>query len=211
MKTYYIILIILLSAGPLLAQSPEDKEWKTSPFEGEWEQVEDEENMKVYTRLSEESKYKEIKMDFTINASCETIIEYIGIAEKFPEWIYTCSEAYSIPDETGKDIYYIRFDMTWPVSDRDIVQYSVTKKDVTTGIYTIRTRAIEGKIPEKKRVVRITENNIAWKLIPLGPDRTRILYYAINNPGGWVPAWIMNMLVTIGPRHTMNKLTEELE
>jgi len=167
--------------------------------------------MKIYTRLTEESIYKELKMDIKVRASADKILEFISIASKFPDWIYSCEEAYIITQQSGIDIYYIRFDMIWPISDRDIVQYSVTKTDPATGVIHINTQAISGKVPEKKNVVRITENNIIWKITPLSENETRIEYYAINNPGGMVPAWLMNMVVTIGPKNTMQNLIRHLE
>ena len=181
------------------------------PAGDDWKLVDDKEYMKVYSRLTEKSKFKEIKMDVLIDAPCEKILDFISIASKFPEWIYSCSEAYSIRIDNDIDTYYIRFDMMWPVSDRDIVQFSQTKKDPATGIYTIHTQAITGKIPEKENVVRVKDNRIIWNLIPLDPGRTRIIYYAISDPGGVVPAWLVNQVVTIGPRRTMDNLIKAME
>jgi hypothetical protein len=166
--------------------------------------------MKVYTRLPEESKFKEVKMDFEVNASVDKIIEYISVASRFPEWVYSCKEAYSLEME-GKDIYYILFDMPWPIEDRDIVQQSITLKDSVSGIAEIYTQALDSDLPRKKRVVRVLENKIYWRLYPLRKNKTRILYYAIGNPGGKVPAWLMNMAVTVGPKHTIRQLIAQLD
>ena len=36
-------------------------------------------------------------------------------------------------------------------------------------------------------------------------------YYAINNPGGVVPAWLVNLVVSIGPRQTFENLVRFVE
>jgi hypothetical protein len=185
---------------------------QAEPLPGnDWKLVNEDERMKVYSRLTEKSKFKEVKIDVTLRAPAEKIVDFISVASKFPEWIYSCSEAYSFVEEGFDDIYYIRFDMMWPVSDRDIVQYSITKRDSVSGVYDILTRTIDGKIPEKRNVVRVPGNRITWRIIPLGPGKTRILYHAVADPGGWVPAWIMNQAVTIGPRRTMENLIRAVE
>jgi hypothetical protein len=176
-----------------------------------WRIVENTEKMKIYTRIPENSKFKEIKMDLVIEATPRQIHEFISVAALFKEWVYTCSEGYSIEMPDGSDVYYIRFDMMWPLSDRDIVQRSESHVDEKTGVIDISTKAIHGHVPIKPDVVRVTDNKIVWKIIPIGKNRSRIKYYARNNPGGQVPAWLMNMVATVGPKKTIDKMVHMVE
>lgn len=201
MERIAFLMIITLLGMDCFAQIPEAEDWNL---------VEEYPGMKVYTRMPEESKFKEVKMDFEVNASVGKIIEYISVASRFPKWVYSCKKAYSLEIE-GEDIYYILFDMPWPIEDRDIVQKSLTQIDSLSGIAQIYTRALESDLPKKKNVVRVVENNIYWRLYPLGENKTRILYYAIGNPGGRVPAWLVNMIVTVGPKNTIKQLIEQVE
>lgn len=201
MKRIVVLFFLFLMSFDLLAQIAEAKDWNL---------VEESPGMKIYTRLPEESRFKEIKLDFLVNASVDKIIEYISVAIHFPKWVYSCKNAYSLEIE-GENINYILFDMPWPIEDRDIVQQSITQKDSVSGTAQINIRALDVDLPKKRKVVRIKENNIYWKLQPLSSNKTRILYYVVGNPGGNIPAWLMNKLITFGPKKTIQQLIEQVE
>jgi hypothetical protein len=201
MKTFLTIFLVFCTLFPLHNEQNED----------DWNLIENTEKMKIYTRLPEGSKYKEVKMELIVEAEPLEILRFISIADKFTDWVYSCTESYVVTHKDFQDAYYIRFDMVWPIMDRDLVQSSNTRIDPSTGIIDIHTRAVEGYVPKIDNVVRIKENNIYWKLIPQGPGKTHIDYHVINNPGGKVPSWLMNMVATFGPKNSMSKMIECVE
>ena len=50
-------------------------------------------------------------------------------------------------------------------------------------------------IPEEKGHVRIPRNISQSVAIPLGDGRVRTIWQGHNEPGGWLPAWVVNWTV----------------
>ena len=50
-----------------------------------------------------------------------------------------------------------------------------------------------------------------WTLIPKGNGRVDVSYELIVDPGGWIPAWLVNMTMAVGPYNTILNMREELK
>ena len=49
-----------------------------------------------------------------------------------------------------------------------------------------------------------------WTLIPLKEGKVDITYHLRVDPGGIIPAWLVNLTLTIGPYNTMLRLKKEV-
>jgi hypothetical protein len=102
--------------------------------------------------------------------------------------------------------YYSRIDFPWPLSDRDIIMHSkmvqdpVTKKVVSTSV------AMPDYIPTVKDVVRIRTANTVWTVFPGVGGWLYSEYYIYSDPGGSLPAWLINMAIDVGPRETVKNI-----
>ena len=61
-----------------------------------------------------------------------------------------------------------------------------------TGEYLQSWKPVEGVVPERRGVVRITHNEGSWRVTPKGEGKARIVYKFSVDPGGSVPGWIAN-------------------
>jgi hypothetical protein len=63
-------------------------------------------------------------------------------------------------------------------------------------------------MPPKKGFVRVPYSLATWEVIPLTKDKIKVDYVFRVNPGGAIPAWLVNIAATTGPYNTFVKLRE---
>lgn len=178
----------------------------------DWEMTVNDNGILVYTRLPDDSDFKELKIEFKVNSRLSEIVSVLANVKHYPKWIYTCDSAFLIEKTGFAEInYYIHLDLPWPISDRDMVQHSKLEQDEESLEVKIRSNAIPGILPEQENVIRISQNSILWRLVPLSPNETMIYYHIKNNPGGFLPAWMVNLAIDSGPRQTIKGLIEMLK
>lgn len=176
-----------------------------------WKLESDKDSMLVYTRVSESSPIKELKIELDIAASLSQLVAILNDVDFYTDWVYNCTTSNVIENvDTGEFYYYIEMELPWPLSNRDLVQHSVQKQDTATLIINMftHTESTDKKFREKKNIVRIKEGYIKWKLIPLSRNRTHLSYHLVTDPGGNIPAWLFNMVIEVAPTKTMSKLRE---
>ena len=203
LKTFLLLLLFFAYNQLLVAQK------------GKWKLVENNKEMQVYTRMTDSSVFKELKITVNVPTSLSKIVAVLDDASIYTSWIYSCSKSYTIKQkEKGNFYYYVKLDFPWPLSDRDMVQHSIQTQDTSTLAIEINTRAVSNNIAIDEGVVRILQNDIKWQLIPISKNLTKVHYYVKSNPRGNLPAWLVNMAIDVGPKKSMQamiKLAKKIE
>ncbi|MEL6676291.1 MAG: START domain-containing protein [Bacteroidota bacterium] len=177
------------------------------PADADWELHTEEEGISIFTRLEEEARFKEVKATFQIESSLDHFISVLNDASAYTDWVYKCikSERLETVNESSF-YYYIETDLPFPASNRDLIVFSTQWKDPVTG--AIKSKSV-GKmefIPEKDGLVRIPYFQSQWIITPMGNGHLNVEYWGKTDPGGSIPAWIVNLGVAIGPINTMKSL-----
>jgi hypothetical protein len=66
-------------------------------------------------------------------------------------------------------------------------------------------------VPKKDKTVRVLNSPARWVLTPEGANRVKVIYTLHADPGGSIPAALVNMFATQGPAETFKKLRVELQ
>jgi len=197
---YIIISLLLLVSFSSTAQ------------EAEWDLRKDKNGIKVYVREAKDSPFKELKMKFSIEASMSTVVALLQDIEAIPDWVYKCNESYVVEKiNTKEEYYYNLMDFPWPMSDRDLILKSKLYQDPVTKVLRSESYAIANKIPVKEGVVRIKETNLWWEFTPKSNNLIEVDYYLKSNPGGYLPAWIVNLAIDQGPIQTVKRFLKILK
>jgi ribosome-associated toxin RatA of RatAB toxin-antitoxin module len=177
-----------------------------------WKLAKDKGGIKVYTRLPENSKFKEFSTRSFVNANPERLVEAIKNVDSYTSWMANIKDASMLEMPSEQEFYvYSEIKVPWPFDDRDNVTKSVVSYDSLTGSYTIDIVMVSEYIPEKKGFIRMNEGNGLWKFTPTEDGRTEIYHRFMGNPAGNIPSWIVNMFIVDGPYKTMIGLRELVE
>jgi hypothetical protein len=162
-----------------------------------WELMLSKNNIQVYTRPWPGSDFVAIKGVQTINSSLTNILaNFVDIAA-FPEWVKDAKEGFIITpfDQTLSRKVYLRMGLPWPLADRDIVSGQQVTQDLNTKIIKIREWYEGDALPINKGVIRIPRLNTEFLLIPKAKNLTLLIWQGHNDPGGFIPPFLVNWLI----------------
>ena len=174
-----------------------------------WEETLSKDGVVVYTREVDYSPIREFLAEATMKGTIEGFREILSDPDIQPKWLPNCMEtrlvASSGPDEI---VYHMMLKVPFPFENRDLVQRLVMQQ--TGGELEVKIINAKDEVPEQKNFVRMPEIGGSWRVkeIPGGNIRVQFQYFA--DPGGKIPAWLINSFVVKSPYKTLTNLRKIL-
>jgi hypothetical protein len=129
-----------------------------------------------------------------------------------PEWVYATKSCVLLKQVSPADVYYYsEVKLPWPVQNRDFVAHLTVSQNPDTKVVTIDGPVINGMVPPKDGIVRVDHSKGKWTLIPISKNEVKIEYILQTDPGGAIPAWIVNLFASEGPMQSFKKLKLQLQ
>ena len=177
-----------------------------------WELKKEQDGVRIYTRKSAESSIKEVRLELVLEASLDNVVAVLRDPDNYASWVYNCEEARLVELKSPKTCYYYsRINFPWPLQDRDVVAHSVLTQDPATGKVMIRSVAKPDRMPEIPQAIRIARMESCWTITPLGDGRIKLENHLWSDPGGSLPAWLVNLAIDKGPTETIARLRERIK
>jgi hypothetical protein len=175
-----------------------------------WKLRREEHGIKVYTASTDTSCIQTLLAEFPVQATTAQLVQVLLDAPAQPRWVYNAKQARVLkqisPDEV---IIYSVVGLPWPCSNRDYVAH-VTVSHPSATLTVIDSHSEEGHMLPQKGLVRVRESNAHWEITEAIPGHLLIRYQLRFNPGGALPAWLVNLFITRGPCHTFRHLQQEV-
>jgi hypothetical protein len=169
----------------------------------DWTLKKNESGIAVYTRDAEGSDFKELKAVTYVKTSLSSIVSLLNDWDTYPQWVYKCGKSTTLKKISETEVmHYQTVVAPWPVDSRDFVVNVKLTQDPVSKIVSIVSTCKPDYIPKVPDYVRITEFKASWTLIPLKDGTIQVTYQLLVNPGGYVPAWLVNLAVIDGPFDT---------
>ena len=171
-----------------------------------WQLEMEEDGIKVFTTNTDNSCFKSIKVECTINASQSQLVAFLLDIEKQPEWVYNNKSSKFIKKVKDNElVFYSEVNVPWPCNNRDyIAHFSINQ--VSLEQMSIDSHAEPDFLPQKKGLIRVKSSVSHWDIKTVSNNLLSIVYTVQFDPGGSVPAWLTNMFVAKGPYQTFRKL-----
>ncbi len=178
----------------------------------EWKLRKDEDGIKVYRGTAPNSALKAIKVECTLEGTMnalESVLSKVGLQK---EWVYHNKTAYLLKKEGPGDLYYYTETiMPWPIVNRDAVVHLLIARDSIHHTLDITGTGVPQYIPEKKGKVRVVSSLVHWYVTTPTAGKIHIVYTIEIDPGGSLPAWLVNMFADKGPYESFKNLAELLK
>jgi hypothetical protein len=168
--------------------------------ESVWQLKKVENGVTVYTKDLENTNIKELKAIFQVKSSLSALVALLNDSESFPQWAYRCGDCSTLKRISESE--FIRYQTVvapWPVDDRDFVVKVKVQQDPLSKVVTQSVIVFLGFIPEKIGFERIKIFKGLWTLSPLKNGFVNVEYQLLVDPGGSIPAWLVNMSAVDGP------------
>lgn len=177
-----------------------------------WELKQDKEGIKVYTKSITNSAFKAIKTICTIETTPAILTAVLMDIKASGEWVYATKKAVLLKQPSPDELYYYsEIEVPWPVSNRDFIVRLKVSQDERSRAVTIIADNQPTYLPENKNIVRVPQSYSKWLIEPLPNNQVKIEYLLQVDPGGTVPAWLINLFATKGPFESFKALREQVK
>ena len=97
------------------------------------------------------------------------------------------------------------------MSDRDAAIHMKIEEDIMQQAVVITTTGEPNAVPINNKIVRIPRFVGNWTASDAGNGKIKVRYFIDIDPGGSIPAWVVNLFVTKGPYETFMGLARQLQ
>ncbi|MDE2690123.1 MAG: hypothetical protein OXI49_06365 [Acidobacteriota bacterium] len=141
----------------------------------------------------------------SIDVPLRAVRQVIDAAAEFDEFMPRILESDVEPVSAGVYLNRQTLDMPFPVEDR---RYTVRVETgaIGTGVgagWQARWTYVEGS-------GNIRESRGSWTLIPVSADRTVVVYRLLTDPGGRLPAWVVDYAAPRTLRQVLNAVRDRV-
>jgi hypothetical protein len=106
-------------------------------------------------------------------------------------------------------IYYCKIEAPWPVSDRDMVVKLHSVR--TSNELRVSANSEKGILSPQKDLVRVPASRSQWIVIEKAKNQLEVKYEIQIDPGGNVPAWLVNWVCANAPLQSFQALKKRIE
>lgn len=176
-----------------------------------WHLKRQRDDISVYTRAVDGSRFAEFRGTTTLFCSGDEFLALYRDADALTEWLYNVTSAELIEHESDDNfVTHTATRAPWPAKHRDSVVRSRIERDPTSGVITIRLSSEADAIATMDRHVRVQRLAGLWRLTPRDEGGLTVEYRAHVDPGGGLPAWLVNAFVVDAPFDTLRALRARL-
>jgi len=199
-------------AGLLVLLSPVVRAQGKAAESGNWRLEKDKDGIQVYTRFTEQSRLKEVKVHCEAEGTLDQVVAYLTDIDNHPKFVYRVKTAYLIKRVSARElIYYTETEMPWPVKNRDVVMHLVLEPDADGQRLVVLADNAPGMVPVHPDKVRIPYWHSRWDVRKTGDKRLSMDYTFKVDPGGTLPAWLVNLTATMGPFTSFSVMKQHLK
>lgn len=178
----------------------------------DWKLKTDKDGIKTYSRKLTDSKINAVKVESVFPASLAQFIAVIVDVRSYDNWVYNSRSTSIVKQVSPAELYYYsEVGFPWPTTNRDFVSHVVIRQDPRTKIVTVDAANVSGFVPVKANIVRITRSTASWTITPLSKNQIKVEYILQVDPGGDLPAWLINPFASKGLVETFKNLRTQLK
>ena len=182
------------------------------PAQEEWILKSDKGEIRTYSKRVADSKINAVKIVSVFPASLTQFVSVILDIASYDKWIYNSRSTKLIKQVSPADLYYYsEVAFPWPTVNRDFVSHITVRQDAQTKIVSVDANNVSGLVPVKPNMVRITRSSGRWIITPLAKDQVKVEYILQVDPGGDLPAWLINPFASKGLVETFKNLRTQLK
>ncbi|WP_229212792.1 START domain-containing protein [Dyadobacter soli] len=179
--------------------------------QAEWTRVAARDGIKVYAKTIPDSKIKAMKAECTLDAGVDEVVALLLDVKAAERWVCHTKSCKLIRKVSDTELFYhTEVSLPWPLDNRDFVTHLKIIKHENNGTVTVESPAVPGILPERKGIVRINTSVNRWLIRPLPNGKAWVEYTLQVDPGGHIPAHVVNMFACRAPIETFQNMRKVL-
>jgi START domain len=171
------------------------------------------EGIKVYTCKTELERFRTLKAEFVIkNTSIVELRNFLLHINNYPTWQYNTIHSEVIQRISDNEIQYVSdIDAPWPVEDRETVIDLKISGEPSQQQMHIEMHTFQSERAVKEGFIRVPFMYGQWNVKRVNDNSLQVEYILQIDPGGSIPAWLVNLAMAEGPYISFKNLKKQLE
>jgi hypothetical protein len=176
-----------------------------------WVLRKDKDGIQISTRSSNQSKFNDIKVEMDLPGTILQLAAILTDVDKYSQWAYSTGKSMLIKRITPhKLVYYSEFNAPWPAMNRDLYAVMEITTDSIYHLLKVVSVGEQNYQPPKRDLVRIPYSKGLWNVTTVSGNVIHLIYVVQIDPGGSIPAWIVNIFSTKAPMETFKNLKNKM-
>lgn len=193
----------MLFSGILFSLQSEAQSWKF---------IKEKDDIKLYTREESGSHLKGFRGVTEINAPAEKIFALLNDMNNTEWWDENLTLLKVLHYEQNRSArYYMKYNLPWPLIDRDLCVDIVATSDLASGESRISVVSVNGVIPETQDMIRIKDYRETWIVKSAGGGKAHVVLEGFVDPAGKIPDWATNAIIVDSPYKTIRGVRERMK
>jgi len=172
-----------------------------------WTFQKEKDGIKISSRHSATSSFNDVRVELDVRGTIHQLAAILEDVPRYTEWAYATKKSVLIKQlGPGKLIYYSEIEVPWPATNRFFYASFELKTDPQNQTLQLEATSIPGYGPVPTDLVNVPYTKGVWHVTTLSPNSIHIDYVLELNPGGSLPAWVINLFTTKGPLETFENI-----
>lgn len=176
-----------------------------------WNLQKEKDGIRISNRHTATSSFNDVRVELDVPGTIDQLASILEDIPNYTKWAYATKISRLVKQlGTGSLIYYSEIEVPWPATNRFFYARFEIKKDSAQGTMQLLSTNLPGYQPEPKDLVVVPFSRGVWNIRKLSEKSIHIDYVLELNPGGSLPAWILNLFSTKGPLETFENIKQKM-
>jgi hypothetical protein len=202
-----LVLGLYLAGLVVFAQAQDEKDTEGGLL-ADWKMVKDRKGVKVYMKHTEDSRLKTFLGVTEMSPQEPFSLVPITLDFENQHNIFHNVSQVELIETINPQTHIVRVHtlLPWPIKDREAVAKVQVVQDPETQNVRVNVDHYETDLPILSGYVRIPAFKGNWGVDLLDEGKTRVTYEFVLDPGGYVPPWLVAVVLKDAPYFTLQKI-----
>jgi START domain len=186
--------------------------FNTSLFgQGNWTLLKQNDGIKISSRPASVSQFNDIRVEVDLPGNINQFKGILLDVGRYKDWSYATKKSVLVKQLTAdKLIYYTEIEVPWPATNRCFYANFELREDSLARSMQVVAINLPDYLPVPKDLVKVLFTKGIWNITTISKRSIHVDYILELNPGGSLPAWVLNLFSTKGPMETFENIKQKM-
>ncbi len=186
--------------------------FETSTFgQNNWVLQKEKDGIKISSRHTASSQFDDVHVEVDLPGNIEQMKSILLDISHYKDWSYAMKKSVLIKQlGPGRLIYYSEIEVPWPATDRYFYANFDLEEDSASHTIKLISVNLPDYMPASKDLLQVTSVKGLWNISTISRKVIHVDYILELNPGGSLPAWVLNLFSTKGPLETFENIKQKM-
>jgi hypothetical protein len=176
-----------------------------------WTPQKEKDGIKISNRRAAASQFNDIRVEADLPGNTEQLAAILLDVDHYRDWSYATKKSVLVKQEGPRNlIYYTEIEVPWPATNRCF--YAGFELKENTAAHSVQVISVNlpdyGTIPPD--LIKVPFSKGVWNITTISKNKIHVDYVLELNPGGSLPAWVLNLFSTKGPLETFENIKQKM-